>query len=257
MKIRAPLRAALAGGMSGAMLAALSLEELMHEVTEERRNGYVRRWARLLLGVLRVDLRVDDEMGGIDVLVESRGEKPLLVVANHRSTIDILLMLHLFGGQLLERGDMASWPAIGLMARRAGTLFVDRSDPTSGAGAVQRMRERLRRGITVGVFPEGTTFPDDEVRAFQAGAFVAVAREKGIVLPVGIAYERADSIYGNEPIADHLKRLAQARSTSVAVAIGTPISATGAGVAGLAERAHDEVQRLVHRARGVISRAPP
>ena len=69
------------------------------------------------------------------------------------------------------------------------------------------MRERLRRGITVGVFPEGTTFPDDEVREFQAGAFVAVAREKGIVLPVGIAYERADSIYGNEPIADQLNVL--------------------------------------------------
>src|SRR4051794_38864610 len=131
MKIRAPLRAALAGGMSGAMLAALSLEELMYEVPEERRNGYVRRWARLLLGVLRVDLRVDDETGGSDVLVESRAARPLLVVANHRSTIDILLMLHLFGGHLLARGDMASWPAIGLMARRAGTLFVDRSDPTS------------------------------------------------------------------------------------------------------------------------------
>ena len=54
------------------MLAALSIEELMHEVTEERRNGYVRRWSRLLLGVLRVDLRVDDEMGWSDALVESR-----------------------------------------------------------------------------------------------------------------------------------------------------------------------------------------
>jgi 1-acyl-sn-glycerol-3-phosphate acyltransferase len=135
---------------------------------------------------------------------------PRLVVANHRSTIDILLMLHLFGGQLLARGDMATWPGIGVMARRAGTLFVRRDDPASGAGAVQRMRERLRRGITIGVFPEGTTFHGDEVREFQPGAFVAIARERGIVLPVGIAYERDDAIYGDEPIVDHLKRLAQA-----------------------------------------------
>jgi 1-acyl-sn-glycerol-3-phosphate acyltransferase len=179
------------------------------------------------------------------------------VVANHRSTIDILLMLHLFGGQLLARGDMATWPAIGVLARRVGTLFVDREDPTSGAAAIKRMRARMRAGMIIGVFPEGTTFPGDEVRPFQAGAFMAIARERGIVLPVGIAYERDDAVYGDEPIGDHLKRIIQAPSTSVAVAVGAPISAMGAGVAGLADRAHDDVQCLVHRARGLIGRARP
>jgi 1-acyl-sn-glycerol-3-phosphate acyltransferase len=255
MKIRAPLRAAAAGGLSGAMLAALTVEQRLHGVTDERLNGYVRRWARSLLAILRVELQVEGDE--LDTAPGSPAMMRRLVVANHRSTLDILLMLHLFGGQLLARGDMATWPAIGIMARRAGTLFVDRDDPTSGAGAVQRMRERLRRGITIGVFPEGTTFPGDEVRKFQAGAFVAIAREKGVVLPVGIAYERADSIFGEEPIADHLKRIAQARTTPVAVAIGTPIPATGAGVTRLANHAHDEVQRLVHRARSLVGNARP
>ena len=111
--------------------------------------------------------------------------------------------------------------------------------------------------MIIGVFPEGTTFPGDEVRPFQAGAFMAIARERGIVLPVGIAYERDDAVYGDEPIGDHLKRIIQAPSTSVAVAVGAPISAMGAGVAGLADRAHDDVQSLVHRARGLIGRARP
>jgi 1-acyl-sn-glycerol-3-phosphate acyltransferase len=257
MKIRAPLRVAAAGGLSGAILAALTIEELLHEVTEERRNGFVRRWARSLLGVLGVDVQVDGALGDVGASNGSHGVVPRLVVANHRSTIDILLMLHLFGGQLLARGDMATWPGIGVMARRAGTLFVDRDDPASGAGAVQRMRERLRRGISIGVFPEGTTFPGDEVREFQAGAFMAIAREKGIVLPVGIAYHDADAIYGDEPIADHLKRVLQTRATSVGVAVGTPISATGTGIAGLAQHAHDEVQRLVHRARSLVGRGRP
>jgi len=255
MKIRAPLRAAAAGGVSGAMMAALVIEERLHELTDERRSGYARRWARSLLRILRVHLQVDG--AELDGPPASPTATPRLVVANHRSTIDILLMLHLFGGQLLARGDMATWPAIGVMARRAGTLFVRRDDPASGAGAVQRMRERLRRGISIGVFPEGTTFHGDEVREFQPGAFVAIARERGIVLPVGIAYESDDAIYGDEPIVDHLKRLAQARTTSVVVAIGTPILATGAGVTGLAEHAHDEVQRLVHRARSLVGPARP
>jgi lyso-ornithine lipid O-acyltransferase len=235
------------GGVSGAMLAALTVEHRVRPVTDERLDVYVRSWARSLLRLLRVELLVDPRPGALE-----KGDLPRLVVANHRSTVDILLMLHLFGGNLLARGDMAQWPAIGVMARRAGTLFVDREDPSSGAAAVQSMRERLRRRITVCVFPEGTTFPGDEVREFQAGAFIAVAREKGSVTPVGIAYETPDAIYGDEPVGDHMKRLAQSSSIRVSVAIGAPFSAAGAGVRPLADRARTEVQALVTRARGIV-----
>ncbi len=237
------------GGISGAMLAALTVEDRVRPVTDQRRNAYVQRWARSLLRLLQVDCKVDAAPGGAD-------SPPRLVVANHRSTLDILLILHLFGGHLLARGDMAHWPAIGILARRAGTLFVDRDDPSSGAAAVQSMRERLRRGITVCVFPEGTTFPGDEVREFQAGAFIAVAREKGSVTPVGIAYASPDAIYGDEPVGDHMKRLAESPSIRVAVAIGAPFSAAGAGVRPLAERARNEVQGLVGRARSIVGERP-
>jgi lyso-ornithine lipid O-acyltransferase len=239
------------GGVSGVMLAALTVEHRVRPVSDERLDAYVRGWARSLLRVLQVDLKVDAAPGAFE-----KGNGPRLVVANHRSTIDILLMLHLFGGNLLARGDMATWPAIGVMARRAGTLFVDRQDPASGAAAVQGMRERMRRGITVCVFPEGTTFAGDEVREFQAGAFIAVAREKGLVIPVGLAYETRDSIYGEEPVGDHMRRIARAPSTRVAVAVGTPFSAAGAGVRPLAERARTEVQALVGRARGLSGGGP-
>jgi 1-acyl-sn-glycerol-3-phosphate acyltransferase len=239
------------GGVSGAMLAALTIEDRVRPVSDERRDAYVRSWARSLLRLLRVELQVDPSPGAF----ENAGA-PRLVVANHRSTVDILLMLHLFGGNLLARGDMAHWPAIGVLARRAGTLFVDREDPSSGAAAVQSMRERLRRGITVCVFPEGTTFPGDEVRAFQAGAFIAVAREKGLVTPVGIAYATPDAVYGDEPVADHMKRIARSPSIRVAVAVGAPFSTGGTGVRHLAERARTEVQTLVARARGIVGGEP-
>jgi 1-acyl-sn-glycerol-3-phosphate acyltransferase len=242
--LRAPLRAAAMGGVSGAMLAALTVEHRVRPVSDERLDAYVRSWARSILRLLQVDVKLDAALGAFE-----KTGVPRLVVANHRSTIDILLMLHLFGGNLLARGDMATWPGIGVMARRAGTLFVDRQDPSSGAAAVQSMRERMRRGITVCVFPEGTTFAGDEVREFQAGAFIAVAREKGVVTPVGLAYETRDAVYGDEPVGDHMKRIARAPTTRVAVAVGTPFSAAGSGVRSLAERARAEVQALVARAR--------
>lgn len=239
------------GGVSGAMLAALTVEHRVRPVSDERLDTYVRSWARSLLRLLQVDVKLDATPGALE-----KGNAPRLVVANHRSTVDILLMLHLFGGNLLARGDMATWPVIGVMARRAGTLFVDREDPSSGAAAIQSMRERLRRGITVCVFPEGTTFAGDEVREFQAGAFIAVAREKGVVTPVGLAYENAEAIYGDEPVGDHMKRIARSPAIRVAAAVGPPISAAGVGIRALAERARDEVEVLVGRARAVVGGKP-
>src|SRR5256885_7786534 len=218
MNLRAPLRLAAVGGLSGAMLAALTLEDRLLKVSDARRQAYVRRWARSLLALLGVEPVLDDAAG-----LPAKSERPRLVVANHRSTLDILLMLSLFGGHLLARGDMAEWPAIGVMARRAGTLFVDRSDPASGAAAVQRIRQRLRQGATVCVFPEGTTFDDDHVRPFQAGAFVAIARERGEIVPVGLAYEKRDAIYGDEPVMQHIKRLPRIPSRGVAGATRAPI----------------------------------
>src|SRR5262245_54544807 len=119
--LRAPLRAAAMGGVSGAMLAALTVEHRVRPVSDERLDAYVRRWARSILRLLHVELKVDPSAEAFE-----KAPGPRLVVANHRSTVDILLMLHLFGGNLLARGDMADWPAVGVMARRAGTLFVDR-----------------------------------------------------------------------------------------------------------------------------------
>jgi 1-acyl-sn-glycerol-3-phosphate acyltransferase len=250
MKLWAPLRMAAAGGVSGAILAAITVEERVHRVGDARRDAYVRSWARTLIKVLGIEATVDAPPG-----VFERSLRPRLVVANHKSTFDILLMLDLFGGSLLARGDMAGWPGVGVMARRAGTLFVDRQDPASGAAAVQRIRDRLRRGVTVSVFPEGTTFGGDQVREFSAGAFVAIARERGEVLPVGIAYERPEAIFGDEPVIDHMKRLVRTPSTRVAIAVGTPVEASK-NVGEFASTMRDEVQALVTKARAIVGGAP-
>ena len=224
------------------MLAAFSVEDGVRGVSFERQQAYVRRWARSMLRLLRVELEVVGRDEG--------SAQPRLVVANHRSTLDILIMLDLFGGQLLARNDMATWPAIGVLARRAGTLFVDRDSPASGASAVRTMRERLRRKITLCVFPEGTTFDGDEVREFRAGSFLAIVREHGHVLPVGLAYQEPEAVYGDEPVLDHMKRLVRTPQFRVCAAIGTPRQADGADVKTLAQATRDDVQRLVHRARG-------
>ena len=156
---------------------------------------------------------------------------------------------------MVSRADLASWPLLGAAARSVGTLFVDRSDAASGATAVRTIRTRLVAGDTVIVFPEGTTFPDDEVRPFHAGAFVAAARSDAEVIPVGIAYERGSgAAFVNESFPAHLARMAAASPSRVALCIGEPIAAARTRASDLRDAVHSEVQRLVHEARALVDR---
>ena len=212
------------------------------------RDRWLRRWSTFLLGLFAIDVTLHGSP-------ESRG-RGRLVVANHRSTIDIAVLLRTFGGHMVSRADIGGWPVIGAAARKVGTVFVDRQSAVSGASAIRSIRTLLKEGHTVVLFPEGTTFADDEVRPFHAGAFVAALRTEADVVPVGIAYERGSgAAFVGESFLAHLGRMAAADPTRVTVCIGPPIAVDAkARAADLRARAHEAVQHLVTEARALTDR---
>jgi 1-acyl-sn-glycerol-3-phosphate acyltransferase len=124
---------------------------------------------------------------------------------------------------------------------------VDREKSASGAQAIREIQRRLRKGATITVFPEGTTFEGDEVRPFRLGAFVGAQHLDLEVVPVGIAYEKGAEFL-DETFLEHLRRSAARRSTRVCLCIGQPFRAEGRA-ADLGNRLHEQVQKLVHEAR--------
>lgn len=170
-----------------------------------------------------------------------------LVVSNHRSPLDILLLLERFGGVVLSRADLANWPILGPAARKAETIFVDREDTLSGVLAVRALRDRLAQDHTVVVFPEGTTSAGDAVRPFQQGAFAAARGLPVEIVPVGIAYPPG-SEFLDETFTQHMTRMARRPRTEVACVIGEPrpMPATRKGIP---EALRADVQELVYRAR--------
>jgi len=236
------------GALTSAMLPAfLAHERLAPAADRDRvRERWVAAWCG---GLLR--------LFGVHVL--TRGAIPPvgrghLVVANHRSTADILALLRAFGGHMVSRADLAGWPLVGVAARAVGTVFVDRSDAVSGANAVRAIRDRLAEGHTVIVFPEGTTFPDDTVRPFHAGAFVAALRSGADIIPVGLAYGTGSgAAFVNESFPAHLARMAAASPSEVVMSVGEPIVVREKSrAAHLRDRAHAEVQRMVDEARTMV-----
>ena len=167
-RIRRVARVSGFGAMTAAMLPAYALRERFapESARDELRDRWIAAWCASLLRLFAVRVEI---LGSVS---SARG-RGRLIVANHRSTIDIAILLRAFGGHMVSRADLAGWPLIGAAARKVGTVFVDRADALSGASAVRRMGELLLRGQTVIVFAEGTTFTGDDVRPFHAGAFVA------------------------------------------------------------------------------------
>lgn len=243
-----------AGGFltATATMLPLYLAHLRRVPEDEKeivRDLWVRRWARSLLALFAVEV----VLKGSVPPPTRRGERGRLIVANHRSAIDIGVILATFGGTMVSRADVATWPVVGAAARSVGTVFVDRSNAKSGAATIRTIQKHLEEGHTIALFPEGTTFQGDEVRPFHGGAFIAAARAGAEVLPVGLAYPAASgAAYIHESFVAHLGRMAKTRGTRMGLAVGPPILARGVRGAELTDRAHAEVTRLVHEARALV-----
>lgn len=170
-----------------------------------------------------------------------------LIVANHRTPLDVIALMQIFGGHFLANHKTRTAPVVGVAAEAIGTLFVDRDDRQSGALAVRAMRKLLQEKRTVVVFPEGTTYDGDEVRPFKGGAFVAASGLDVDVVPVGIAYRPGTEFVG-ESLGSHAKRFLSRPATRSWLAIGDPVPFPEKR-RGVEDDLRERVQALVHEAR--------
>jgi 1-acyl-sn-glycerol-3-phosphate acyltransferase len=142
------------------------------------------KWATRLLR-LRVTVQGEAAQG------------PILFVANHISWADIPILGGLLPASFVAKSEVAGWPLIGWLARRAGTVFVERR---RGAAAGQRddLAARLATGGSVILFAEGVSAPGDIVQPFKPALFAAAVETDTPVQPVTIVYKAV----GGAPVRD-------------------------------------------------------
>lgn len=206
-----------------------------------------RKWVRGAVRIIGLDINV---VGGAPGWESDRGR---IVIANHRTPLDIVALLHMFGGHFLANHRVERAPIIGAGARRIGTVFVDREDRRSGVAAIRTLRRFLEEKRTVIVFPEGTTFGGDEVRTFKGGAFTAGSGLDVDIVPVGFAYTPGHEFAGGQTGA-HVKSFLSRPRTPVWASIGEPITFPK-DRKGLEESMRERVQDLVHRSRRAAEEA--
>ncbi|GAA2880862.1 lysophospholipid acyltransferase family protein [Streptosporangium fragile] len=113
---------------------------------------------------------------------------PPLIVGNHVSWLDPLVMAAAWPCRLLAKRDVLRWPLIGVLAAAAGVLFIDRERLLALPGAVDRMAAALAGGHPVAAFPEGTTWCGREMGAFRPAVFQAALDAGAPVRPVALRY---------------------------------------------------------------------
>lgn len=113
--------------------------------------------------------------------------RPYVFVANHSSFTDVFLLARLpWEMKWLSKQSIFHIPLLGWQMSIAGDVPVERGNKESARRAVEQMRERLGRRLSVILFPEGTRSPDGSLGEFRDGAF-RLAVESGVdVVPLAI-----------------------------------------------------------------------
>ncbi len=157
-----------------------------------------RQWAATLVKKLEIHI----EQTGIIP------EEGALVVSNHRSYLDIVIILSHLNAAFLAKKELESWPIFGLAAKRGNTVFVDRSNAESRARARQALGERVAQGISVVVFPEGTTSAGPGILPFKKVIFHLAATKENPIVPVAVCYENSEAAWiGDDFFLPHFLKI--------------------------------------------------
>ncbi|MFI1742490.1 lysophospholipid acyltransferase family protein [Streptomyces sioyaensis] len=179
----------------------------------------------------------------------SAGDGPgTLVVANHISWLDILALLAVEPVTLLAKREVGGWPVVGGLARRAGTHFIDRTNPRRLPDSVRQVTELLGSGRSVAVFPQATTWCTAEQGAFRRATFQAALDAGAPVRPVTLDYTQQGlpstvaAFCGDDTFAGSLRRVLAARGLTIRVTAHPALTAADGDLdrrelAALAERA--------------------
>ena len=141
------------------------------------RAAWLRRWSRFACRV-------------VGIRVTTRGSMPRsgLLVCNHLSYLDVIVLSSLRPCVFVAKRDVAAWPLFGWLARAADTIFVDRERRLASADVVDLVREAVAGGLLVVLFPEGTSSDGSTVLPFKSALLESAVELRCPVAAAAIEY---------------------------------------------------------------------
>jgi 1-acyl-sn-glycerol-3-phosphate acyltransferase len=163
--------------------------------------------------------------------IQSGGEIPSrgLLISNHVSYLDILLLSSLTPAVFVAKREVKSWPIMGFLAQLGGTMFIDRQRRTHVGEVNDEIQTALAAGALVVVFPEGTSSDGKNILLFKSSLLEPATQQKYPLAVSCIQYTLAGGdagaevcYWGDAMFLPHLLNLLSKRSVRASVHF-TPI----------------------------------
>jgi 1-acyl-sn-glycerol-3-phosphate acyltransferase len=213
------VRTARLAALLAVMLGAAALIAVLPLLPRGARAAALRRFARAVLRVLGIRLTVRGRLPG----------ERALVVSNHVSWLDIIVILAAGRSRLVAKSEVRDWPVVGRLAAGTGAFFLDRSRPKALLSTVDSVRAALAAGDVVTVFPEGTTSCGEGAGTFRPAFFQAVVDSGASVVPLTLSFRAAGepttrpAFIGDDTLLESMRRVLALRGLTIRLSFGAVI----------------------------------
>lgn len=163
------------------------------------------------------------------VRTKRHGTRPKvgLMMSNHQSYLDIWIIPKYAVTVFVAKAEVRKMPLVGWGASAVDTVYVDRSSKESRRATRNEIAERLRKGRSVIIFPEGTTGDGNGLLPLNPGMFFVAAEEGFPIIPVVITYENPEMAWvGDDKIGAHFFRNFTKWTTTAHIHFGEPMTGT-------------------------------
>jgi 1-acyl-sn-glycerol-3-phosphate acyltransferase len=221
-------------GINTAVMAPLVVAVAAFD--EDRAYHLCRLWVRINLLLCGIRVRARREAA-----LDPR--TPYVFMSNHTTHVDVLAVvaaLPEFQLRWVAKRELTEVPVFGWALRHAGHVIVDRSNHAEAMRSLRASEEKMARGVSVMIFPEGTRGPGDgTMLPFKRGGFVMAAETGTAIVPIAIT--------GSTRVL--ARRDWRIHGGDVDVRVGTPIATAGVDRDALLRQVRERLETMLGRMR--------
>ena len=173
--------------VSGVILAHFYLRNGIHK--QQTASAHYLKWNRGVCNIFHATISTHGSMQS----------EATLYVMNHISWFDIPVLASQQPLHFLSKAEVKSWPLIGWLADRAGTLFIQRGRHGAAQQSLEEITGCLQSGGSVVIFPEGTTTDGKNVRKFHGRLLQAAIDAQVKIQPIALRYPHKQGVNPNVP----------------------------------------------------------
>jgi 1-acyl-sn-glycerol-3-phosphate acyltransferase len=241
------------GGLIGKFAVHAALGKLLIQDRASRTQFFTDNASEYAKRAMKA-LGVEIDVIGLDKAVMHK--KNFLLVSNHMSYVDVMVMASLVPTVFVTSVDMGETKFLGTIAELGGAIFVERRNRLKVERDIAQMTNSLKQGFNVVIYPEGTSSNGDQVLPFKKSLLMAAVEAERDILPVAIKYLTVDGEpveqsnrdkicwYGDMEFMPHFLELLKVKSLRVQVEFLEPIKVTKESTRhDLADRAYESISK--------------